>query len=137
MGFSGVFVNLGGLWLFADYFELNDEVSSTLAIEISILWNFFLNNAWTFRDRNAQAETSFWARMLRYNFVSLLGLAIQLGTFIVLKTALIQHLALEDLGIWKYFAQTVGIGLATIWNFLSNFYWTWAQTSSLNDEPPP
>ena len=134
VGFSGVFVNLGGLWIFADHFGINDELSSAVAIEFSIVWNFLLNNAWTFKDRNDRAQTRFFARMLRYNLVSLVGLGIQLGTFIAAKSALIDHLGLADIGVWKYFAQTLGIGLATIWSFLSNFYWTWAQTSSPNEE---
>ena len=97
------------------------------------LRNFFLNNSWTFQDRNSQANSSFAARLLRYNLVSLVGLAIQLGTFVAIKAGLTSYLSLEEMGLWKYLAQTVGIGVATIWNFLSNFYWTWAQTSSPNE----
>ena len=133
VGFSGVFVNLGGLWLLADKLNLNEELASAIAIEISIIWNFFLNNSWTFQDRNSQANSSFAARLFRYDLVSLVGLAIQLGTFVAIKAGLKNYLSLEEMGLWKYLAQTAGIGVATIWNFLSNFYWTWAQTSPPNE----
>ena len=136
VGFSGVFINLGGLWLFADVFSLPDELSLSLAIEISIIWNFFLNNAWTFQDRNVQAEKSLGMRMARYNLVSLVGMGIQVGTFSLVKLAIQAQFDLQDIGIWKYFATCIGIGIATIWNFLSNFYWTWAQTSSPNSAEP-
>jgi len=122
------------LWLFSDYFQLGDELSSAIAIEISIIWNFLLNNAWTFSDRNEQAKTQFFTRMIRYNLVSLVGLVIQLGTFIAAKQGLQSYFGFDTIGHWKYFAQILGIGVATIWNFLSNFYWTWAQSSSPNDE---
>ena len=129
-------MNLGGLWVLADQFNLNEELASAIAIEISIIWNFFLNNSWTFQDRNTEANSSFADRLFRYNLVSLVGLGIQLGTFIAVKAGLQSYLSIEDIGWWKYFAQTAGIGIATIWNFLSNFYWTWAQTSPSNESEP-
>jgi putative flippase GtrA len=133
VGFSGVFVNLGSLWFLADFLELNEELGVAISIEISIVWNFFINNAWTFQDRNLEAQSNFSARLVRYNLVSLVGLGIQWGSFVGIKAGLISYLAIDELGLWKYIAVLPGIGVATIWNFLSNFYWTWAQTSSPNE----
>ena len=127
VGLSGVAVNLAGLWFFSDLLDLQDEYGLAFAIEISIIWNFFLNNAWTFQDRNQGAKKPLINRLLRYNLVSLVGMAIQMGTFALAKTFIQQQLDIEDIGIWKYAATCLGIGVATIWNFLSNFYWTWAQ----------
>lgn len=132
VGLSGVFVNLGMLWLFADHFGLHDLIASAIAIEISIISNFLLNNAWTFRDRNAAARTGFLARMGRFNLVSLVGLAIQLTTYYAVSRALVASLELADIGLLKYPSQLAGIALAMGWNFLSNFYWTWAQKSEPN-----
>lgn len=130
VGLSGVFVNLGLLWVFADAIDLNDVLASAIAIELSIVWNFFLNNAWTFRDKNEGAAAGFGARLFRYNLVSLVGLGIQLATFIVLKNAFMQMFHLTDVGIWKYPAQLAGIAIAMGWNFLSNFFWTWAPSTA-------
>ncbi len=146
VGFSGVFINLGMLWLFADVLHVDERVaaalkqplavfgvkstlSSALAIEVSIIWNFLLNNAWTFSDRNAQASAGFLARMARYNVVSLVGLVIQLAAFVALCAMFVRMFELDDVGIWKYPAQLVGIGVAMAWNLVSNFYFTWAQRS--------
>src|SRR5687767_6728594 len=96
VGFSGVFVNLGMLFIFADVLHVEDVISSALAIEISIIWNFLLNNAWTFRDKNELARVGFHSRMIRYNLVSLVGLGIQLLTFIVLTNSIMHALRLED-----------------------------------------
>lgn len=127
VGFSGVFINLGALWLFADVLDIADVISSAAAIEVSIIWNFLLNNAWTFSDKNEQAKSGFFSRMLTYNVVSLVGLGIQVATFVALTELVVQTLELEEAGIYKYPAQLVGIGIAMGWNFLSNFYFTWAQ----------
>ncbi len=150
VGFSGVFINLGMLFLFADVLHLDQRVaeamqrplalfgvkstlSSALAIEVSILWNFLLNNAWTFSDRNEQASAGFLARMVRYNVVSLVGLVIQLVAFVALSAMFVRLFDLDDIGIWKYPAQLVGIAVAMAWNLVSNFYFTWAQRSDPED----
>ncbi len=127
VGGSGVFVNLGGLFLFADVLGVGEVYSSALAIEISIIWNFLLNNALTFKDRNAFARAGFAARMLTYNLVGLGGLAIQLGVFVLLTRVAMQTWSLSEPGLWKYPAQLAGIGLGMAWNFYTNFFWTWRQ----------
>ena len=38
-----------------------------------------------------------------------------------------EHLIMEppDVGNGIYLSQIAGIGVATVWNYLANFYWTW------------
>jgi putative flippase GtrA len=127
VGVSGVFVNLGALFLLADVLRVPDSLSSACAIEISIISNFLLNNAWTFQDKNQRARAGFFARMYRYNLVSLIGGAIQWLTFVVLTSLASHLLGAAAPGVWKYIAQLTGIAVATVWNFLSNFFWVWAQ----------
>lgn len=127
VGFSGVFVNMGVLALLAEVFKVPDVWASAAAIELSIIWNFLLNNAWTFRDKNEQAKAGFLQRMVTYNVVSLVGMAIQLGCFVGLNQVFMQLMNLSEPGLWKYPSQLVGIGVAMAWNLLSNFYFTWAQ----------
>jgi putative flippase GtrA len=128
VGLSGVIVNLGILALLSDVIHIDDVVSSAIAIEVSIVSNFFFNNAWTFSDKNELARVGFGSRLFRYNLVSLVGLAIQLGTFVLLTNLAMNMFQLDKPGPWKYPAQLVGIGIAMAWNFLTNFFWTWAQT---------
>ena len=56
-----------------------------------------------------------------------------MATFALTKTIIQSQLEIEDIGIWKYAATCLGIGVATVWNFLSNFYWTWAQSSETDN----
>lgn len=137
VGLSGVFVNLGTLFLLADVAHVQEVMSSAAAIEISILWNFLLNNAFTFRDRNEDAHHGFFHRMVRYNLVGLFGLGIQLVTFVVLTRTFMTLFVLTAPGIWKYPSQLAGIGLGMAWNFYSNFHWTWRQKPAAPPLEPP
>ena len=127
VGSSGVVVNLGVLWLFASLLGVREVVASAIAIEVSIVWNFLLNNAVTYRDRNVYAQADVGGRLLRYNLVSLAGLAIQLGTFVLLRLLATRGLHRDDLGSLRYPAQCAGIALATAWNFTVNLRFTWRQ----------
>ena len=56
VGLSGVVINLATfIWLL--HLGVNKFLASPLAIELAIVNNFFLNNYWTFRDRNLPAPT--------------------------------------------------------------------------------
>ncbi len=136
VGLSGVVVNLGALWLLAGVLRLREVLASALAIELSILWNFALNNTFTYRDRNAGAAAGFAARAVRYNVVSLAGLALQLGTFVLLRTLLLHGLQRESLGALRYLAQSAGIALATAWNFAGNLRFTWRQAPAAREATP-
>jgi putative flippase GtrA len=127
VGMSGVVVNLGVLWLFASLLGVREVVASAIAIEVSIVWNFLLNNAVTYRDRNVYAQADVGGRLLRYNVVSLAGLAIQLGTFVLLRLLVTRGLHRDALGSLRYPAQCAGIALATAWNFTVNLRFTWRQ----------
>jgi dolichol-phosphate mannosyltransferase len=127
VGVSGVLVNLAVFALLSDVLHIDDMVSLAIAVEASILSNFFFNNEWTFGDKNAAARVGFSARLIRYNLVSLVGMAIQLGSFRMITMLMMNAMHLDKIGMWKYPAQLVGIAIAMAWNFLTNFFWTWAQ----------
>jgi len=154
VGFSGVFVNLGFLLLFADILDIQINIASALAIEISILSNFVINELWTFRDRRGNG--TIMARGAQFNLVSLLGAFVQWSVFVTLNVFAFLLLASSEVvdqywsqagdGFWprfihpivepppvgnfKYLSQLVGIGVATFWNFLVNFNWTWSGRSA-------
>ena len=127
VGSTGVVVNLGVLWVLASLLSVREVVASAIAIEVSIVWNFLLNNAITYRDRNVYARADVGGRLVRYNVVSLAGLVIQLGTFVLLRLAVTRGLDRDALGAFRYPAQCAGIALATAWNFTANLHYTWRQ----------
>lgn len=130
VGLSGVVVNLAALHLFAEVLGWHRILASALAIEVSIVSNFLLNNAWTFSDRNAGAAVSPIVRGARYNLVALIGMGIQLAGFEAANQAVLVATGTDDPGPFIYPAQIFGIALAMGWNFVSNLRWTWAQTEA-------
>ncbi len=150
VGLSGVVVNLGFLALFADLMKLQTNFASALAIEISIISNFIINEWWTFKDRR-EGTSSTLSRGARFHLVSLIGALGQWTVFVSLNLLWfflifndfgqmqyhgnavgfwqkwIVHPILQppDVGLLKYGSQLIGIGVATFWNFLINYHWTW------------
>ena len=153
VGGLGVFVNLGVLWLLRSV-GVTDTAASAVAIEVSILSNFVLNERWTFRDRADElGREGLWSRAVRFQLVSGVGALLQWSAFVGLNVLWIywgvsadasahswlsyqQELSAgawhhvitspPEVGAWVYLSQLIGIAGATAWNFLMNYYWTWA-----------
>lgn len=114
VGLSGVVINLGSFTLLL-WVGLNQYVASPIAIEISILWNFLLNDLWTFRLKNTKDKIHIKA--LKFNGVSFLALAVSYTTFAALT--------LLFPGVKPQFHQFIGIIPATFVNYFLNAYWTY------------
>ena len=82
VGLSGVLVNLGSFQL-ALGLGIHKYLASPIAIELSIVSNFLLNNYWTFADRAMTGRRRI--RGLKYNLVSLTTLALSYATFVLLS----------------------------------------------------
>ncbi len=116
VGASGVGVNLGLLWLLTETGGLFYLASAAIAIEISIITNFILNNYFTFADRRQPGVDTFLKRLFKFNTVSLGGLGINLA---------ILWLLTSGLGMFYMLSNLIGIAAATLWNYLANNWWTW------------
>src|SRR5262245_55882577 len=113
VGLSGVVVNTSVLWVLARGVHLSVPLASVLATETAILSNFALNDRWTFR---AARQHPFLMRLLRFNGVSLGGLAI---------TTLLLTLLTSYGGLHLLLANLLAIGGAMTWNCAVNSRWTW------------
>jgi dolichol-phosphate mannosyltransferase len=123
VGGSGVLVNLGFFSLLLAL-GMNKYLASPIAIEISIIWNFFLNNAWTFRWRNTRDRLHL--RGLKFNAVSFLTLGLSYGTFATLSVLLPQ---------WPpQLSQLAGIVPAAFLNYFVNTYWTFKHHPAESDK---
>jgi putative flippase GtrA len=126
VGISGIGANLAALHLFAGVLGLPDAASSALAIEASIVWNFLLHDAFTFRDRRGAGAGGRAGRLLRYHGVSAVGALVQFATFLGAGLALARALGRPDLGPLRYVAQLAGIGAAFAWSFAGSARFAWA-----------
>lgn len=122
VGLSGVAVNLCFFTLFL-MLGMNKYLASPIAIELSIVSNFLLNNYWTFRWRKTIDRIRI--RGLKFNMVSLLSLIFSYGTFILLSS-LFPDVAPQ-------IHQFIGIIPATLMNYFLNSYWTFRHVDDADE----
>ncbi|HEX9049962.1 MAG TPA: GtrA family protein, partial [Anaeromyxobacter sp.] len=127
VGLSGLGANLAALHLFAAVLALPEIASSALAIEASILWNFALHDAVTFRDRRDGARAGPLGRLWRYHVVSAVSALLQLGTFALAALVLARLAGRGELGALRYPAQAAGVAVGFAWNFTGSAGFAWAQ----------
>ena len=120
VGTTGFSVNLGFFWLLTRIAHLYDLVALIIALEISILSNFALNDLWTFRDKRTGGLKALVVRAVKFNMVSSGAVAIYYAVY----TPLTRLLEVYDL-LALLFAVFVGL----VWNFMMNFLWTWKTES--------
>ncbi|RKX96033.1 MAG: glycosyltransferase family 2 protein [Spirochaetes bacterium] len=116
IGLTGVFVNLGILWLLTEKVGIYYLISAVFSIEASIISNYFLNDIWTFRDRKEKGIKRWMGRLAKFNVVSLPSFPMQLVVMGILK---------EIFGVYYILAAVVGILVVFVWNFVANSLWTW------------
>jgi len=116
VGASGVLVNMGLLWLLTEVGGLYYLVSSAFSIETSIITNFALNDRFTFPDRRSRGFGQFLRRLAKFNTVSLAGLGVNMAVLWTLTSVF---------GVYYLLSNLAGIAVATLWNYLVNFWWTW------------
>jgi dolichol-phosphate mannosyltransferase len=113
VGASGVLVNLSFFTLFLAA-GVDKYVASPCAIALSVVWNFLLNNYWTFRWRKTKDRMRL--KWLKCSLVSCLAMSVSYGTFVALS--------LTFPSVTPYAHQLVSIVPATLMNYFLNSYWT-------------
>ncbi len=120
VGLSGVVVDMGVLFLLSDPSTLGWGLtrSKLIAAELAIINNFIWNDAWTFGDISSH-QRGFRHRLQRFAKFQLVCLA-----GLILNTLLL-NLQFNLLGINRYLANAIAIGIVTGWNFWLNFKLSW------------
>jgi dolichol-phosphate mannosyltransferase len=124
VGLSGVVVDMGFLYLLSDPHLLGWGLtrSKIASAEAAIINNFLWNDVWTFRDV-AVAQTRAGAKLKRFAKFQLICLA---G---LLFNTLLLNLQFNLLGINRYLANAIAIGIVTVWNFWLNLKFGWRVTA--------
>ena len=123
VGASGVAVNEGLFLLFQAY-GMYLVYASALAVEVSIVTNFVLNDLWTFRDRRHGRAA---ARLAKFNGVMLMGLAVNVAVL---------YAVTEYLGVSSAISELVGIGVASLLRYWLSVKFAWIRKEGLSTEPP-
>lgn len=114
VGTNGVFVNMGLFIILTRTLGMKLEYASPIAIEISIISNFILNNIWTFRARSV--KSSLLKRFVKFHIVAFSAGVVNYITLLSL---------VYGLGFLDVIANLVGIAAATLVNYILNSRWTW------------
>ena len=101
------------------------STAAIIAGEIGLLSNFFLNNRFSFKDRQ-HATIPFWSRLLRFHLVVSVSLFLQwlflFETQQVTSSLLLLHAA--------YIA---GVVVGFISNYAGYYFWVWKQQPKSED----
>ena len=121
VGFSGVFVNMGVLYVLVDILGLGLTRSLIVAGELAIISNFLWNDLWTFGDisKRQPGKRQRLKRLLKFNTICLMGLILNV---------LLVNLLFNVFGINEYLANLIAIAAVTLWNFWINMKLSWRVT---------
>lgn len=104
------------LWTFVEVGDVYYILAAVVAIEITILSQYVLNNAWTFSDRSNDGLRPFLGGLLRTNLVR--------GTAIPLQAGLLFALV-DALGVMYLGANAVAIFVSGFYRYVLDARWTW------------
>lgn len=123
VGLSGVAVDSAILYLLSDSSTLGWGLtrSKIIAGEVAVINNFLWNDRWTFGDVSSHQKgwkSRLW-RFMKFNAICLAGIVLNV---------LLLNFFFNVLGINRYLANLLAIGLVTIWNFWLNLKLGWRVT---------
>ena len=113
VGAVGLVVNQTSLALLHDSFNIAVVVASPIAIFVSMIVTFILNERWTWHDRGTGLVIH---RAMAYLPINVGGLLINWGILYYLHDAYEVHYLAANL---------IGAGVAAVWNFSLNHAITW------------
>ena len=115
VGAVGAVLNLVVLYSLTE-FGVFYLISGLLGIEAGLLSNFFLNRSWTFKDRQGRGLRYVLTALYRDHAVRFVGIVLNLLILLILTSFF---------GLYYLISQLVGIGVAMLWNYGGNQWWTW------------
>jgi len=104
------------LWTFVEVGEIYYVLAAVVAIEITILSQYVVNNAWTFSDRSNEGLRPFLGGLFRTNLVR--------GSAVPLQTGLL-FVFVDALGLMYLGANLVAILVSGVYRYALDARWTW------------
>lgn len=104
------------LWLFVDSVGLNYLLGAVIAIELTIVLSYVLNNAWTFQASQNTGLAAYLVGMAKTNLVR--------GTAIPIQLAVLFGLV-EWANTMYLIANGVSIFISGLYRYILDARWTW------------
>lgn len=122
VGFSGMIINLGSLYVSQEFLfrDIRPEgmrlnLSLGVAIFLATINNYLWNRAWTWIDRKGKTRYGFFPQMGQYFIACGLAIGFQFG-FTILFSQFIHYMI----------ANIIAIIIAAVLNYLLNNTWTFS-----------
>ncbi|NHN59299.1 GtrA family protein [Halorussus rarus] len=116
VGTSAAGVQTVVLWLLVEFAGLNYLVAATLAIELTIILQYVVNNAWTFQHSRYTTRYDFLVGLARTNVVR--------GSAIPLQLALLWAFV-NWAGLVYLLANGFAIFISGLYRYYLDSRWTW------------
>ena len=113
VGFTGLFVDFGITYVCKEWLRIQKYIANSIGFTVAASSNYILNRIWTFKSQDPNIALEY----TEFIIISLIGLGIN---------NLILWLILKNFKINFYLAKLFAIGVVTIWNFLANYFITFA-----------
>jgi putative flippase GtrA len=124
VGAIGLAVNQLSLLVLRGGFDIVLHVASPVAIFLSMIVTFTLNEMWTWHDRGSGP------------LIHRIGLYFPINMVGLLINYLVLQLLVDHTGVHYLLANFIGAGMAAVWNFLVNNSITW-RADRVGEEPTP
>jgi len=113
------------LWLFVDWGGLNYLLGALIAIELTIILSYVLNNAWTFNRSRNTGRVAYLVGLFKTNLIRGSAVPIQLGIlYALVEWLLVPYLASDGVVI-VLVGNGVAILVSGIYRFVLDATWTW------------
>lgn len=113
VGFTGVFVDFGITYVCKEWLRIHKYFANSIGFTVAASSNYILNRVWTFKSQDPNIALEYGEFLL----ISLIGLGINNFILWIIHERLRQNF---------YLSKLFAIGVVTIWNFLANYYFTFA-----------
>ncbi|WP_458210075.1 GtrA family protein [Haladaptatus sp. NG-SE-30] len=104
------------LWMFVEYAGLEYLIGALFAIEFTIIFQYVINNAWTFRASRNAGRAEYFVGLFKTNVVRGTAIPIQLSVLFALVTWYAIPYLVANLG---------AIGISGIYRYILDARWTW------------
>lgn len=118
IGALGAAVHLSVLWLFFRAMGLTFVQATILATAVAMTFNFFLNNALTYRDMRLKGARALFDGWVTFCLVCAVGAAANVGVAAFLHDV--------EQGSWALSALA-GVMVAAVWNYALSSRFTWGR----------